>query len=132
VSEVCGAPTAPTVRGLLVGQGMHLARTLAIAWSCVVGALGTVAAGPPPAVGGNGVVEADDAEPVCGNGTVERGEQCDDGNVTNGDGCSASCTVERAPLRCDDDFDDDTKECEDTEAQVGDRCSSPCRLSTPR
>ena len=31
---------------------------------------------------------------VCGNGTVESGEQCDDHNTTNGDGCSSTCMVE--------------------------------------
>ncbi len=31
---------------------------------------------------------------VCGNGIVEPGEQCDDGNTTNGDGCDATCHVE--------------------------------------
>jgi cysteine-rich repeat protein len=31
---------------------------------------------------------------VCGNGRVETGEACDDGNRTNGDGCSASCQRE--------------------------------------
>lgn len=31
---------------------------------------------------------------VCGNGTRETGEMCDDGNVVDGDGCSAACTVE--------------------------------------
>ena|GEM_PF-4275954 len=30
----------------------------------------------------------------CGNRTVERLEQCDDGNIADGDGCSASCQVE--------------------------------------
>jgi TonB family protein len=28
---------------------------------------------------------------ACGNGRVEAGEECDDGNRTGGDGCSASC-----------------------------------------
>ena len=32
--------------------------------------------------------------PECGNGYVESGEQCDDGNLINGDGCSASCVAE--------------------------------------
>jgi len=32
--------------------------------------------------------------PVCGNGVVETGETCDDGNLTNGDGCSTSCRGE--------------------------------------
>jgi len=31
---------------------------------------------------------------VCGNGIVEPGEECDDGNTINGDGCSATCTVQ--------------------------------------
>jgi TonB family protein len=34
---------------------------------------------------------------VCGNGTVELGEQCDDGNLKNGDGCSSICRIE--PIR---------------------------------
>jgi cysteine-rich repeat protein len=33
-------------------------------------------------------------DPVCGNGTVEAGEQCDDGNTVDGDGCSAICAEE--------------------------------------
>ncbi len=37
---------------------------------------------------GGGVVQ-------CGNGTREMGEECDDGNVMPGDGCSASCRIER-------------------------------------
>jgi cysteine-rich repeat protein len=32
--------------------------------------------------------------PLCGNGTLNSGEQCDDGNVANGDGCSSTCQVE--------------------------------------
>ncbi len=32
--------------------------------------------------------------PVCGNGVLNAGEGCDDGNLMNGDGCSASCTCE--------------------------------------
>jgi cysteine-rich repeat protein len=31
---------------------------------------------------------------LCGNGTLDSGEQCDDGNVANGDGCSATCQLE--------------------------------------
>ncbi|MBL8681650.1 MAG: hypothetical protein JNK05_20955, partial [Myxococcales bacterium] len=30
----------------------------------------------------------------CGNARLDRGEACDDGNTTAGDGCSASCTIE--------------------------------------
>lgn len=31
---------------------------------------------------------------TCGNGTVDMGETCDDGNTTDGDGCSATCQDE--------------------------------------
>ncbi|HMJ15797.1 MAG TPA: myxococcus cysteine-rich repeat containing protein, partial [Polyangiaceae bacterium] len=36
------------------------------------------------------------AATVCGNRAVEPGEACDDGNTTNGDGCSSSCQIEAA------------------------------------
>ncbi len=48
-------------------------------------------------------------QPVCGNGSVENGEECDDGNNTAGDGCSADCQQETGVEDCrngtDDDFD---------------------------
>ena len=31
---------------------------------------------------------------VCGDGTLDPGEECDDGNTTNGDGCSSVCLIE--------------------------------------
>lgn len=34
------------------------------------------------------------APPVCGNGHVQASEACDDGNHTDGDGCSKSCAIE--------------------------------------
>jgi len=33
--------------------------------------------------------------PVCGNQILETGEECDDGNIIDGDGCSANCTIEQ-------------------------------------
>jgi cysteine-rich repeat protein len=33
---------------------------------------------------------------ICGNGTKEPGEQCDDGNLASGDGCSSLCKIEVA------------------------------------
>ena len=34
---------------------------------------------------------------ACGNGVVDLGEQCDDGNGVNGDGCSSACRIENRP-----------------------------------
>ena len=39
--------------------------------------------------------------PVCGNGEVEGAEECDDGNTTSGDGCSATCRVEVGDDLCE-------------------------------
>lgn len=36
-------------------------------------------------------------DPVCGNGVRETGEQCDDGNTDNDDGCSSTCQNEEPP-----------------------------------
>jgi cysteine-rich repeat protein len=37
-----------------------------------------------------------DCAAVCGNGVLEGAEQCDDGNLTSYDGCSAACRIETA------------------------------------
>ncbi len=36
---------------------------------------------------------------VCGDGIAQKKEGCDDGNLVDGDGCSAKCTVEVSQLR---------------------------------
>lgn len=35
--------------------------------------------------------------PVCGDGSLDAGEQCDDGNTLDGDGCSSTCRIEAKP-----------------------------------
>jgi cysteine-rich repeat protein len=48
---------------------------------------------------------------TCGDGTKDAGEQCDDGNTTDGDGCDADCL-----LGCSSDVDCDDKDpCDGTE-----------------
>lgn len=44
---------------------------------------------------GDFTLEVEVSTAVCGNGVAELPEECDDGNATNGDGCSADCTLER-------------------------------------
>ncbi len=39
-------------------------------------------------------VAASLAAPDCGNGVVNAGEECDDGNIASGDGCSAQCQLQ--------------------------------------
>lgn len=66
---------------------------------------------------------------VCGNGTVETGEECDDGNTANGDGCSATCTEEGAqqvtPV-CGNGALESGEECDDGNTTDGDGCDSNC------
>ncbi len=38
---------------------------------------------------------------TCGNGVIETPEQCDDGNTNDGDGCSATCSLEPPPAGLD-------------------------------
>lgn len=41
------------------------------------------------------MARGEDLAPIlCGNGVINGAEQCDDGNVINGDGCSAQCLIE--------------------------------------
>ena len=40
------------------------------------------------------------AQSVCGNGVLDPGEECDDGNNTDGDGCSAECQDEEEGEGC--------------------------------
>jgi cysteine-rich repeat protein len=49
-------------------------------------------ADPAPIVGLT-VGACNPVDPDCGNGVVEAGEQCDDGNTVDDDGCTSSCTV---------------------------------------
>lgn len=53
---------------------------------------------------GVGVCAGDDSACTCGNGTVEvgLGEQCDDGNVSDGDCCSSTCQFEAIGEPCSD------------------------------
>lgn len=58
------------------------------------------------------------------------GEECDDGNTTSGDGCSATCTIETGPV-CGDGNIDPGEECDDGNTTNGDGCSSTCQIENP-
>ncbi len=65
--------------------------------------------------------------PFCGSGARGAGEECDDGNTANGDGCSSTCTLE-APAPCGDGRIWLGEECDDGDALGGDGCSSTCQI----
>ncbi len=63
---------------------------------------------------------------VCGDGVVSpnNGEECDDGNNEDGDGCSASCKKE--PVVCGNGILELGEECDDGNLVDGDGCTSTC------
>jgi len=61
---------------------------------------------------------------VCGNGTVEEGEDCDDGNLDNDDGCNSVCEV--VPF-CGDGNIDPGEVCDDGNGDDGDGCDGECQ-----
>lgn len=67
-------------------------------------------------------------EDLCGNNVIDNGEQCDDGNLTNGDGCSATCTTE---TRCGDgNVNSQAEECDDGNQNDSDYCSNACEFNS--
>jgi cysteine-rich repeat protein len=105
---------------------------------------------------GNGIVEAaqgEECEPpnqgdcdaqcklvpaACGDGVLDEGEQCDDENDTNGDGCSNACLIENG-FECDDEpsvciatcgdgLIRADEECDDGNTGNSDGCSDQCAL----
>lgn len=64
----------------------------------------------------------------CGDGIVQSGEVCDDGNVVDGDGCSADC---KSNETCGNGIRDIAagEVCDDGNNVSGDRCSADCQSS---
>ncbi len=88
---------------------------------------------------GNGKIAwYENTTPTCGNGAVRLGEECDDGNTDDGDGCSATCTVEEGrncsgdPSTCTEVCGDvmivGSEECDDGNTEDGDGCSATCTV----
>jgi|GEM_PF-3810782 len=61
---------------------------------------------------------------ACGDGVESAGEECDDGNTVDGDGCSAACLDEV----CGDGALNGEEHCDDGNAADGDGCSASCTL----
>lgn len=77
---------------------MH--RSLALSLIAVVSSLSACTGDDPPADGETQANESETGPPTfdppeaeCGNGYLEPGEQCDDANLTDGDGCDSLCQV---------------------------------------
>ena len=64
------------------------------------------------------------ADLACGDTITEGSEQCDDGNLVNGDGCSSECTLEI----CGNGFTDFKEQCDDGNSKDGDGCNRYCQI----
>jgi len=79
-----------------------------------------------------------DRQPICGDNFVDSGagEECDDGNLAAGDGCTGGCKVEvgwvctgkrsRCDGICGDGLIRGTEECDDFDVVPGDGCNAQC------
>jgi cysteine-rich repeat protein len=64
---------------------------------------------------------------ACGDGTLDAGEECDDGNTANGDGCDATCNNEAGhTCGCGDGIVQEGEQCDDGNTTAGDGCSATC------
>ena len=81
---------------------------------------GDACTGPDSCVAGACV--AGPAIEQCGDGFVCGAESCDDGNLTNGDGCDATCT----PTACGNGVLTPGEQCDDGNAAPGEACRADC------
>jgi fibro-slime domain-containing protein len=82
----------PQLNGLFYGDGTGCSKTCTKEPKCRTGT----------------VTQACDTS--CGNGNIELGEDCDDGNQANGDGCSSTCKAE-VGFSCTPELKPDTQDC---------------------
>jgi CSLREA domain-containing protein len=61
-------------------------------------------------------------ESACGNGVTDAGEECDDGNSTDGDGCQHNCALPG----CGDGVTTPPEQCDDGNHDAGDCCAADC------
>lgn len=83
---------------------------------------------------------ADATDDNCGNGTVSEREECDDGNLVAGDGCSTTCDGEagygctgspsKCALTCGNGVLNPGEQCDDGNTDGADGCSAACRVES--
>jgi cysteine-rich repeat protein len=101
----------------------------------VAAASPAINAGDPAFVAGSGEVDLDGAprvsgprvdigadEVTCGDGVPNPGEECDDGNPVDADGCDSNCTT----TRCGNGVVTAGEACDDGNLAAGDCCSAAC------
>ena len=109
---------SPDGRKLYVGIGLNVQGSpghVAIVDTATNTLIDTLTVGPAP----NNLAFA-----PCGDGVVDAGEECDDGNLTSGDGCDANCTL----TGCGNGIVTAGEACDDGNLIGGDGCSATCKV----
>ncbi|HZF50067.1 MAG TPA: DUF4215 domain-containing protein [Polyangiaceae bacterium] len=88
-----------------------------------VASLGAAACGEAPEPS---PIQKPPPKAACGDGAVNPGEQCDDGNTIEGNGCSAACGDEPKPAACGNGVVESNEQCDDGNTAEGDGCSAAC------
>ncbi|MFH2007732.1 MAG: fibrinogen-like YCDxxxxGGGW domain-containing protein, partial [bacterium] len=70
----------------------------------------------------------DDCCPDCGNGILDAGEECDDGNLTDNDGCDHVCEDEDGVAVCGNGLWEAGEGCDDGNTTPGDGCDGSCGI----
>lgn len=76
-----------------------------------------------PRVNGSRVDVGADETTLCGDNMLDAGEDCDDGDLIDGDGCDSNCTV----TGCGNDIVTAGEQCDDGNTSGGDCCSASCQ-----
>lgn len=92
----------PAACQALIGGAMNVVRRVSLRGRCYPwsgpfddpGAGAGTAEEEPVDKGAGGLTYVVENTTACGDGTVDHGEECDDGNRTNGDGCNRRCDLE--------------------------------------
>jgi cysteine-rich repeat protein len=74
--------------------------------------------------GGRVDIGGDEVNQSCGDGVLDPGEECDDGNPADGDGCDSNCTA----TGCGNGVVTPGEACDDRNTLDGDCCSGTCQL----
>ncbi|MCP5468386.1 MAG: DUF4215 domain-containing protein [Deltaproteobacteria bacterium] len=69
-----------------------------------------------------------DPNAVCGNNILEANEECDDGNLIDGDGCESTCLLLDSPV-CGNSLVENNEECDDGNLIDNDGCNQDCNLT---
>jgi cysteine-rich repeat protein len=128
ISGSSDAPDGTVISVVLPGQQVVTATVMGGVWSVmwpggatalVEGVSSTIEATAYDPLTGFAGSRASTTYVNCGSGTIGPGEQCDDGNRVDGDGCDATCQIEA----CGNGLRQQGEQCDDGNMDPGDGCA---------